>query len=407
VVNHITGVDYMFDSSNIKLHRSGYTMQNTTTIIVALLIAVIASAMMTELAANIFLISPVFAQQQQQQQKTLRIGYFPNINHAQAVIGLGKGDFQKALGANVKVETFAFNAGPSAIESLLANRIDVSYIGPNPAINGYVVSDGKGVKVIAGATSAGASFLVRNDSGINSVKDLGGKKFASPQLGNTQDVALRKYLQDNGFKTTENGGNVTVVPVANADILTLFLKKDIDGAWVPEPWATRLLNEATGKIFVDERDLWPPEGKFVTANIIVRPDYLNENPDIIQKLLAAHVNETQWINSNKKEAIKEFNIQLKKLTGQNIPEDVLSEALTRLEFTYDPIKLSLFQSTNDAYDLGFLAKGKARPNLVGIYDLTILDQVLSEKGLPSVGDTVGAGNNASNTEGEVLPDVVS
>ena len=382
-------------------------MQNTTTIIVTLLIAVIASAMMTELAANIFLISPVFAQQQQQQQKTLRIGYFPNINHAQAVIGLGKGDFQKALGENVKVETFEFNAGPSAIESLLAKRIDVTYIGPNPAINGYVVSDGKGVKVIAGATSAGASFIVRNDSGINSVKDLGGKKFASPQLGNTQDVALRKYLQDNGFKTTENRGNVTVVPVANADILTLFLKKDIDGAWVPEPWATRLLNEANGKIFVDERDLWPPEGKFVTANIIVRPDYLNENPDVIKKLLVAHVNETQWINNHKEEAIKEFNVQLKKLTRQNIPEDVLAESLTRLEFTYDPIKQSLFKSTNDAYDLGFLAKGKARPNLVGIYDLTLLDQVLSEKGLPSVGDTVGAGNNASNTEGEVLPDVVS
>jgi NitT/TauT family transport system substrate-binding protein len=381
-------------------------MQNTTTIIVTLLIAVIASAMMTELAANIFLISPVFAQQQQQQQKTLRIGYFPNINHAQAVIGLGKGDFQKALGENVKVETFEFNAGPSAIESLLAKRIDVTYIGPNPAINGYVVSDGKGVKVIAGATSAGASFIVRNGSGINSVKDLGGKKFASPQLGNTQDVALRKYLQDNGFKTTENGGNVTVVPVANADILTLFLKKDIDGAWVPEPWATRLLNEANGKIFVDERDLWPPEGKFVTANIIVRPDYLNENPDVIKKLLVAHVNETQWINDHKEEAIKEFNVQLKKLTRQNIPEDVLAESLTRLEFTYDPIKQSLFKSANDAYDLGFLAKGKARPNLVGIYDLTLLDQVLSEKGLPSVGDTVGAGNNASNTEGEVLPDVV-
>jgi NitT/TauT family transport system substrate-binding protein len=364
--------------------------------------------MMTELAANIFLISPVFAQQQQQQQqKTLRIGYFPNINHAQAVIGLGKGDFQKALGANVKVETFAFNAGPSAIESLLANRIDVSYIGPNPAINGYVVSDGKGVKVIAGATSAGASFLVRNDSGINSVKDLGGKKFASPQLGNTQDVALRKYLQDNGFKTTENGGNVTVVPVANADILTLFLKKDIDGAWVPEPWATRLLNEANGKIFVDERDLWPPEGKFVTANIIVRPDYLNENPDVIKKLLVAHVNETQWINDHKEEAIKEFNVQLKKLTRQNIPEDVLTESLTRLEFTYDPIKQSLFKSANDAYNLGFLAKGKARPNLDGIYDLTLLDQVLNERGLPSVGDTVGVGNNASNTKGEVLPDVVS
>ena len=231
--------------------------------------------------------------------KTIRIGYFPNINHAQAVIGLGKGDFQKALGNNVKVETFQFNAGPSAIESLLAKRIDVSYIGPNPAINGYVVSDGKGVKVIAGATSAGASFVVRNDAGINSVKDLGGKKFASPQLGNTQDVALRKYLLDNGFKTTENGGNVTVVPVANPDILTLFLKKDIDGAWVPEPWATRLIKEANGKIFVDERELWSPEGKFVTANIIVRPDYLKENSDVIKKLLAAGYFAYRWYRKRK------------------------------------------------------------------------------------------------------------
>ena len=250
-----------------------------------------------------------------QELKTLRIGYFPNINHAQAVIGLGNGDFQRALGNNVKVETVTFNAGPSAIESLLANRIDVSYIGPNPAINGYVVSDGTDVRVIAGATSAGASFVVRNDAGINSAKDLGGKKFASPQLGNTQDVALRKYLVDNGFKTTENGGNVTVTPVANADILTLFLKKDIDGAWVPEPWATRLVKEANGRIFLDERDLWPPEGKFVTAHIIVRPDYLSKNPDVIKKLVEVHINETEQINSSKEQAIREFNVQLKKLTG--------------------------------------------------------------------------------------------
>jgi NitT/TauT family transport system substrate-binding protein len=346
-----------------------------------------------------------------QEVKTLRIGYFPNINHAQAVIGLGKGDFQKALGNNVKVETVTFNAGPSAIESLLAKRIDVTYIGPNPAINGFVVSDGKDVRVIAGATSAGASFVVRNDSGINSAKDLGGKKFASPQLGNTQDVALRKYLVDNGFKTTENGGDVTVTPVANADILTLFLKKEIDGAWVPEPWATRLVKEANGRIFVDERDLWPPDGKFVTANIIARTDYLNQNPDVIKKLIDAHVNETQWINNNKEQAIKEFNAQLKKLTGQELPEDVLTESLTRLEFTYDPIKESLFKSANDAYDLGFLAKGKARPNLEGIYDLTALDQVLSEKGLPTIEDlattaaTTAGGNNSITTN--TLPDVVS
>jgi NitT/TauT family transport system substrate-binding protein len=349
-----------------------------------------------------------------QEVKTLRIGYFPNINHAQAVIGLGKGDLQKALGSNVKVETVTFNAGPSAIESLLANRIDATYIGPNPAINGYVVSDGKDVRVIAGATSGGASFVVRNDAGINSAQDLGGKKFASPQLGNTQDVALRKYLVDNGFKTTENGGNVTVTPVANADILTLFLKKEIDGAWVPEPWATRLVKEANGRIFVDERDLWPPDGKFVTALIIVRPDYLRENPDVIKKLIAAHVNETQWINSNKEQAIKEFNVQLKKLTGKELPEDILAESLTRLEFTDDPIKESLFKSANDAYNLGFLAKGKERPNLEGIYDLTVLNQVLSEKGLPTIEDaaistttTAGGDNSTTTNDVTTLPDVVS
>jgi NitT/TauT family transport system substrate-binding protein len=375
------------------------------------IIPLLAAAIML-LSSTLALTNPlsVYAQDQAgaQEVKTLRIGYFPNINHAQAVIGLGKGDFQNALGNNVNVETFQFNAGPSVIESLLANRIDVSYIGPNPAINGYVVSDGKDVKVIAGATSAGASFVVRNDSGINSEKDLGGKKFASPQLGNTQDVALRKYLLDNGFKTTENGGNVTVVPVANADILTLFVKKELDGAWVPEPWATRLVKEANGRILVDERDLWPPEGKFVTAHIIVRPDYLKENPDVIKKLVAAHVDETQWINDNKEQAINEFNIQLKKLTGKELPVDVLAESLTRLEFTYDPIKESLFKSANDAYDLGFLAKGEARPNLNGIYDLALLDQVLSENGLPNIEAAVTtAGGNNTITTNTPLPDVVS
>lgn len=343
------------------------------------------------------------------QQKTLRLGYFPNINHAQGVIGIGDGSFQKTLGDNVTLGTFVFNAGPSAIESLLAGRLDATYIGPNPAINGYVVSNSQADRVIAGATSGGALFVVRNDSGINSVQDLGGKKFASPQLGNTQDIALRKYLSDNGFNTIENGGNVTVLPITNADILTTFLKKEIDGAWVPEPWATRLVNEAGGKILIDERDLWPPEGKFVTAHLIVSPQYLKQNPDVIKGLLTAHVNETQWINEHKDEVPKVFNTELKKLTGQTIPEDTLTEALTRLEFTNDPIRLSLFQSANDAYDLGFLAKGKDRPDLSGIYDLTLLDQVLSEKGLPTIGDAGGAqplsiGNATNQTQG--LTDVV-
>src|SRR5215216_5882742 len=354
------------------------------------------------------------------QFRTLRIGYFPNLNHAQAVIGLQQdGDFQKVLNANysdtnkgVRIEPYVFNAGPSAIEALFGGQIDIAYVGPNPAINGYLASDGQGIRIISGAASGGASFVVRNDSGINSVEDLGGKKFASPQLANTQDVALRKYLSDNGFETIQHGGNVTIVTVTPSDILTLMLKKDIDGAWVPEPWATRLVKEANGKIFVDERELWPPDGKFVTANIIARTDYLKENLDVIKKLLVAHVNETQWINDHKEEAIKEFNVQLKKLTRQNIPEDVLAESLTRLEFTYDPIKQSLFKSANDAYDLGFLAKGKARPNLNGIYDLTLLDQVLSEKGLPTIegaattGKSQLGGNNTTAAD-TALPDVVS
>ncbi len=354
-----------------------------------------------------------YAQTDTQAPKTLKIGYFPNINHAQAIIGLNNGDFQKTLG-NTKVETVVFNAGPSAIEALLAKRIDATYIGPNPAINGYVASDGKDVRVIAGATSGGALFMVRNDSGIESVDDLGGKKFASPQLGNTQDISLRKYLINNGYNTVENGGDVTVVPVSNADIVTLFLKKEIDGAWVPEPWATTLVNEANGKILVDERDLWPPEGKFVTANIIVRTDYLKENPDVIEKLLEAHVNETLWINNNKEKAINEFNIQLKKLTGKTIPQAVLANAVTTLEFTYDPIKLSLIKDANDAYDLGLLAKGEERPNLTNIYDLSILDKVLAQKGLDTISGvniapTINTSNNTSTngTSGDALSDIVT
>ncbi|HET7389920.1 MAG TPA: ABC transporter substrate-binding protein, partial [Nitrososphaeraceae archaeon] len=207
------------------------------------------------------------------EKKILRIGYFPNINHAQAVIGIGNGDFQKVLGSNIIVQPFLFNAGPSAIEALLAKRIDVTYVGSNPAINGYVVTGGKDLRIIAGATSGGAVFVVGNDSGVQSPKDFAGKKFASPQLGNTQDISLRKYLLDNGYKTTENGGSVTIVPVANPDIMTLFLKKQIDGAWVPEPWGARLVKEANGRIFLDERILWP-DGKFVTANIVASTDYL-------------------------------------------------------------------------------------------------------------------------------------
>ena len=316
---------------------------------------------------------------QTEDKKILKIGYFPNINHAQAVIGIGNGDFQKVLGANVEIKPFIFNAGPSAIEALFAKQIDATYVGPNPAINGYVISEGKDVRIISGATSGGAVFVIRGDTGINSPSDFANKKFASPQLGNTQDVALRNYLLEHGYKTVENQGNVHILPAKNSDILTLFLKKDIDGAWVPEPWGERLIKEANGKLFLDERDLWP-DGKFVTGLIVARSEYLRENPDVIEKFLKVDIEETQWINKNKEEAIMAFNTEcLKKLTGQIIPEDVLQQSLTRLEFTYDPIQQSLYKSADDAFKLGFL--GDTKPDLSNIFDLNILNKILKEKAL--------------------------
>jgi len=285
----------------------------------------------------------------------------------------------------------------------------VAYVGPNPTINGYLASNGEGIRIISGSASGGAVFVVRNDTGIQSAGDLGGKKFASPQLGNTQDVALRKYLIQSGYETVENGGNVTVVPVKPSDILTLMLKKEIDGAWVPEPWGARLVKEANGKILVDERDLWPPDGKFVTTNIIARSDYLKNNPETIRKLINAHIDETIWINDtlqnirndgvngasgykeNESNAdlkngsvetfIHSFNDGLKRITGNTVPEDELSDALQRLEFTYDPIEQSLFRMADDAYNLGLIGRGN-EPDLTNIYDLGLLKQVLKERNLP-------------------------
>lgn len=316
----------------------------------------------------------------EEESKLIRIGYFPNVNHAQAVIGLGRGEFQTALDG-IEVRTQVFNAGPSVIEAMLAKQIDVAYIGPNPAINGFMVSDGDLLRVISGATSGGAVFVVRNDAGIQSTSDFGGKKFSSPQLGNTQDVALRKYLLDQGYKTTEKGGTVEVLPAKTSDIVTLMLKKEIDGAWVPEPWGAKLVKEANARIFVDERTLWP-DGEFVTAHVIARTEYLESNPETVKKFLRAHVEMTEWINSNPEQAIKTFNQELEKLTGKTIPEDELVEGLSRMELTYDPVQESLLQSAKDAIEIGYLESGG--PDLRGIYNLDPLNQVLAEKGISAI-----------------------
>ncbi len=314
-------------------------------------------------------------------QTTIRVGAFPNITHAQAMVGKANGSFEKALGPGVKVQWVSFNAGPSAIEALYAGAIDMTYIGPNPTISGYVRSNGEALKVIAGSASGGVALVVRNDSGINKPEDFHGKRVGSPQLGNTQDVALRAWLISHGMKTIDKGGDVQVVPMANPDQLTLFLKKQLDASWAPEPWATRLIHEGNAHLFLDERSLWP-NGQFVITNLIVSKKFLHDHPDLVKTWLASHVELTDWINSHLPEAKKTLNQQIAKETGKALDPAILDEAFGRMQVTYDPLRSTLLSSAKSAFDSGFL--GKQMPDLSGIYDLSLLNQVLKEKGKKAI-----------------------
>lgn len=311
------------------------------------------------------------------QATVIHVGAFPNITHAQAMVGKSNGWFEKAMGSDVKVEWKSFNAGPSAIEALLAGAIDMTYVGPNPAINGFVHSNGEALRIIAGATSGGAALVVRADSGINKPEDFHGKRIASPQLGNTQDVALRAWLKANGLKTRNKGGDVEVMPIANPDQLTLFLKKEIDAAWAPEPWAARLVHEANGRIFLDERTLWP-NSQFLTTELVVSTKLLQSNPTLVKKWVRAHVELTNWINNHTSDAKQILNQQIAKETGKALPAAVLNDSFTRLQITYDPLRGPLMRVAQLAFDAGFL--GRQMPDLSALYDLTLLNQVLSEEG---------------------------
>ncbi len=316
------------------------------------------------------------------QKLVIRVGYFPNITHSQALIGMARGDFQKALGGSVEIQATQFNAGPSVIEAIFAGQIDLSYIGPNPAINGFIKSNGEALRIVCGATSGGAALIVRPGANIKTAADLAGKKIASPQLGNTQDVALRGYILDNGLQTLENGGTVEVIPTDNPLILDMFRLGEIDGAWVPEPWASRLIVEGGGELFLDERDLWTEtNGEFVTAHIIVSAKFLAEHPDLVKAWIQAHIEVTRWELDNPAEAQALLNTEIEKLTGKKLAAEVLSMAWGRMTVTWDPISASLFTSAQSAFGAGFL---KEEPVLDGIYDLSLLNEVLKEKNLPAV-----------------------
>jgi NitT/TauT family transport system substrate-binding protein len=311
---------------------------------------------------------------------TLRLGYFPNVTHATPVVGVAKDFFAKQLGGT-KLETQTFNAGPAEVEALLGGDLDAGYLGPNPAINAFVKTKGEGIRIIAGATSGGAQLVVQ--PGITSAADLKGKRVASPQLGNTQDVALRAWLKGQGLTPSSQGtkGDVEVEPQENATTLQLFQDKKIDGAWVPEPWASRLVLDGGGKVLVDEKTLWPG-GKFVTTHLIVRTQFLEKYPETVKALLTGEVETNKWIAANPADAKTTVNAEIKRITTKALKPDVLDRAWSNIEVTTDPVAASLKKSADDATAAGLLKQA----DLKGIYDLTLLRQVLQGSGGGSVDD---------------------
>jgi NitT/TauT family transport system substrate-binding protein len=312
--------------------------------------------------------------------KEVRLGYFPNITHSTALVGVEKGLYAKHLGSGVTLKTSTFNAGPAAIEAIFSGAIDATYIGPNPAINAWAKSKGQAIKIVAGSASGGVYLVVKPE--INSAADLKGKKIATPQLGNTQDVALRFWLQGQGLKTdTKGGGDVNIVPQENSQTLQTFATGDIDGAWVPEPFASRLVLESKGKILQDERELWPNK-QFVITHLIVRQEWAKANPDLLKKLVEGHVEANKLINDDPAAAATTVNAAIEKLTQKPLKPEVLNSAFKNITFTNDPIASSLTGSADHAIKVGLLEP----VDLNGIYDLKVLNEVLTAQGGQSVSD---------------------
>jgi len=294
----------------------------------------------------------------------LRIAYFPNIGHAIPIVGIEKGFFETSMGNNTEIETRVFDSGPQAIESLFANSIDLAYVGPGPAINGFLNSENHNVKILAGAASGGASFIVHPKSEINFASDFAGKKIAAPQIGNTQDVSLRHYLSEHQLKTADRGGSVIVYNIPNPDIYTLFVKGDIDGAWVAEPWATILETELDGKRLFHEEELWP-NNEFASVLLIANTNYVEKNPDVISNFLDSHYQTVTWINQNPLDTRIIFNDFLDSHLGQPLSDDVVDVALSNLVITGDPLPDSIHSFAEKADALGYL--GRNGYDLSGIF----------------------------------------
>ena len=297
-------------------------------------------------------------------ENKIRIGYFPNIGHIIPIVGVEKGFFQESIGEQAEIETKVFDSGPQAIESLFADSIDVAYVGPGPAINGFLNSENHNIRILAGAASGGASFVVHPDSEINTALDLAGKKIAAPQIGNTQDVSLRHYLSENGLRPVERGGSVIIHNISNPDIYTLFAKGDIDGAWVAEPWATILEAELGGERLFHEEELWP-NNEFASVLLIGNADYVEKNKKFIIPFLNSHHATAVWIGQHPTETRTIFNDFLNSYLGQPLPDDIVDVALSNLVITADPLPDSIHSFAKRADTLGYL--GRHGFDLSGIF----------------------------------------
>jgi NitT/TauT family transport system substrate-binding protein len=311
------------------------------------------------------------------QDVTLRLGHFPNVTHAQALVGRATGDIERTVG--VPVQWTLFNAGPSAVEALFASAVDAVYVGPNPAINGYIRSRGQSFAIVAGAAAGGAALVVRGDAGIASDADFHGKVVATPQLGNTQDVAARLWFAERGLVSRDKGGDLTILPLANPDQLLMFAKREIHAAWTVEPWVSRLEQEGGGRVYLEEKDLWPG-GRYVTAVLVVRRAFLRDHSEIVKRLLAAHVEATRRLNADPEAGARLISEEIKRETSAAMPLSIVRSALRRVEFSWEPLPKALAKAADDAHRVGFLPSA---PDLSGIWELGPLREVLREKGLPA------------------------
>ena len=307
----------------------------------------------------------------------VRLGYFANVTHAPALVGLEEGLFAESLG-DIDLSTSVFNAGPAAIEALTAGAIDATYIGPNPSINTYIQSGGESARIVAGAATGGAALVVR--PGIDSPQQLAGTTLATPQLGNTQDVALRVYLAEQGYETDPSGGgDVSITPTENAQTLTLFQQGAIDGAWVPEPWVSRLVVDEGAEVLVDEAELWPG-GAFPTTVLLVRAEFLEQHPDVVERLLEGHVAAVHWIADNAAEAPGVINAAIEAETGKPLSDPVIERALEHVTFSVDPHAEAFETLVANGLEAGTQKEG----SIDGLFDLRILNGLLDTAGAEQV-----------------------